>query len=145
MTSEAETVKESLAKKDISMCDIMKGNTSEIIKKMESQIPTYFQMYSDVYSEFLHAMDDLYGTCFITEKEFFDKLNCDQYTLRFFDNYWKNITKTYSSQIDMSTDFLKTFSQMRIASIKLFENYMHTAIESYVKMLSQYNFSLGNK
>jgi len=140
-----ETTEETSSQVDVSVCDIMKGNTSEIIKKMESQIPTYFQMHSDVYTEFLHTMDDLFGTCFIAEKEFFDKLNFDQYTLKFFDSYWKNITKMYSSQIDMSTNFLRAYSQMRISGIKLFDNYMHVMMESYTKMLSQYNFSLGNK
>lgn len=140
-----ETTEETSSQVDVSVCDIMKGNTSEIIKKMESQIPTYFQMHSDVYTEFLHTMDDLFGTCFIAEKEFFDKLNFDQYTLKLFDSYWKNITKMYSSQIDMSTNFLRTYSQMRISGIKLFDNYMHVMMESYTKMLSQYNFSLGNK
>jgi len=140
-----ETTEETSSQVDVSVCDIMKGNTSEIIKKMESQIPTYFQMHSDVYAEFLHTMDDLFGTCFIAEKEFFDKLNFDQYTLKLFDSYWKNITKMYSSQIDMSTNFLRTYSQMRISGIKLFDNYIHVMMESYTKMLSQYNFSLGNK
>ncbi|GFN40972.1 MAG: hypothetical protein IH842_04490 [Thaumarchaeota archaeon] len=140
-----ETTEETSSQVDVSVCDIMKGNTSEIIKKMESQIPTYFQMHSDVYTEFLHTMDDLFGTCFIAEKEFFDKLNFDQYTLKFFDSYWKNITKMYSSQIDMSTNFLRAYSQMRISGIKLFDNYMHVMMESYTKMLSQYNSSLGNK
>jgi len=140
-----ETTEETSSQVDVSVCDIMKGNTSEIIKKMESQIPTYFQMNSDVYAEFLHTMDDLFGTCFIAEKEFFDKLNFDQYTLKLFDSYWKNITKMYSSQIDMSTNFLRTYSQMRISGIKLFDNYIHVMMESYTKMLSQYNFSLGNK
>jgi len=140
-----ETTGETSSQVDVSVCDIMKGNTSEIIKKMESQIPTYFQMHSDVYTEFLHTMDDLFGTCFIAEKEFFDKLNFDQYTLKLFDSYWKNITKMYSSQIDMSTNFLRTYSQMRISGIKLFDNYIHVMMESYTKMLSQYNFSLGNK
>ena len=140
-----ETTEETSSQVDVSVCDIMKGNTSEIIKKMESQIPTYFQIHSDVYTEFLHTMDDLFGTCFIAEKEFFDKLNFDQYTLKFFDSYWKNITKMYSSQIDMSTNFLRAYSQMRISGIKLFDNYMHVMMESYTKMLSQYNFSLGNK
>ncbi|KAG2476541.1 MAG: hypothetical protein NPMRth3_3080001 [Nitrosopumilales archaeon] len=140
-----ETTEETSSQVDVSVCDIMKGNTSEIIKKMESQIPTYFQMHSDVYTEFLHTMDDLFGTCFIAEKEFFDKLNFDQYTLKLFDSYWKNITKMYSSQIDMSTNFLRAYSQMRISGIKLFDNYMHVMMESYTKMLSQYNFSLGNK
>ncbi|MCH8323569.1 MAG: hypothetical protein IH813_00440 [Thaumarchaeota archaeon] len=140
-----ETTEETSSQVDVSVCDIMKGNTSEIIKKMESQIPTYFQMHSDVYTEFLHTMDDLFGTCFIAEKEFFDKLNFDQYTLKLFDSYWKNITKMYSSQIDMSTNFLRAYSQMRISGIKLFDNYMHVMMESYTKMLSQYNSSLGNK
>ena len=145
MTAEAESTKEDSSKVDISVCDIMKGNTSEIIKKMETQIPTYFQMHSDVYTEFLHTMDDVFGTCFIAEKEFFDKLNLDQYTLNLFDSYWKNITKMYTSQIDVSTDFLKTYSQMRISSMKLFDSYMHSMMESYAKMLAQYNSSLGNK
>ena len=140
-----ETTEETSSQVDVSVCDIMKGNTSEIIKKMESQIPTYFQMHSDVYTEFLHTMDDLFGTCFIAEKEFFDKLNFDQYTMKLFDSYWKNITKMYLSQIDMSTNFLRAYSQMRISGIKLFDNYMHVMMESYTKMLSQYNFSLGNK
>jgi hypothetical protein len=140
-----ETTEETSSQVDVSVCDIMKGNTSEIIKKMESQIPTYFQMHSDVYTEFLHTMDDLFGTCFIAEKEFFDKLNFDQHTLKLFDSYWKNITKMYSSQIDMSTNFLRAYSQMRISGIKLFDNYMHVMMESYTKMLSQYNSSLGNK
>lgn len=145
MTAEPETAKKDSSTVNISMCDIMKGNTSEIIKKMESQIPTYFQMHSDVYTEFLHTMDDLFGTCFIAEKEFFDKLNMDQYTLNLFDSYLRNITNMYTSQIDVSTDFLKAYSQMRISGIKLFDNYMHAMMESYAKMLSQYNSSLGNK
>ncbi len=140
-----ETIEETSSQVDVSVCDIMKGNTSEIIKKMESQIPTYFQMHSDVYTEFLHTMDDLFGTCFIAEKEFFDKLNFDQYTLKLFDSYWKNITKMYSSQIDMSTNFLRAYSQMRISAIKSFDKHMHLMMESYAKMLSQYNSSLGNK
>lgn len=140
-----ETTEETSSQVDVSACDIMKSNTSEIIKKMESQIPTYFQMHSDVYTEFLHTMDDLFGTCYIAEKEFFDKLNLDQYALKLFDGNLKNITKMYSSQIDMSTDFLKAYSQMRISSIKLFDNYMHVMMESYAKMLSQYNSSLVNK
>lgn len=143
MTTETDTVKENSSETDVSVCDVMKVNTSTIIKKMESQIPTYFQMNSDVYTEYLHTLDDLFGTCFISEKEFFDKLNLDQNTLKLFDNYWKNITKMYSSQIDMSTNFLRTYSQMRISAIKSFDNYMHVMMESYAKMFSVFNSSFG--
>ena len=139
MTTEINTLEKNFSKDDISVCDIMKNNTSTIINKIESQIPTLFQMQSDVYKEFLHSIDDLFGTCFISEKEFFEKLNLDQNALKFFDNYWKNITKVYLSQIDISTNFLRTYSQMRISTIKSFDNYMHMMMEYYAKMLSQFN------
>lgn len=53
-----------------SICDIMKSGTSEIIKKLEIQIPTYAQIYSDIYKEYLHTLDELYGVCYISEKDF---------------------------------------------------------------------------
>lgn len=65
MTKEkmAETIKnakkeaESSKKSDaISICDVMKNNTSEIIQKLESQIPTYAQLSSDLYTKYLHMI-----------------------------------------------------------------------------------------
>jgi len=70
----------------VSVCDVMKSKTSSVIRKMESQIPSYVQEYSDLYAEYLHTVDDLFGTCYLSEKEFFDKLNIDQKTLKEFDN-----------------------------------------------------------
>lgn len=142
MTTEINTLEKNFSRDDISVCDIMKNNTSTIINKIESQIPTLFQMQSDVYREYLHSIDDLFGTCFISEKEFFEKLNFDQNTLKFFNNYWKNVTKVYLTQIDISTNFLRTYSQMRISTIKSFDSYMHMIMEYYAKMLSQFNSSL---
>jgi len=37
----------------ISVCDVMKSKTSSVIRKMESQIPSYMQEYSDLYTEYL--------------------------------------------------------------------------------------------
>jgi len=62
----------------ISVCDVMKNNTSKSIKKLESQIPTLVQQYSDLYSAYLHSFDDIFGTCYIAEKEFFNKLGIDK-------------------------------------------------------------------
>ncbi len=123
----------------ISACDVMKYNTSKVIKKMESQIPSYVQQYSDLYTEYLHTFDDLFGTCYISEKEFFDKLGFDQETLKTFDNYSKTLTNFYSSQIDMSTNFLRAYVKMRISAIKSYDRYLHVMMDSYAKMLSQFN------
>jgi len=123
----------------ISICDVMKDNTSKRIKKLESQIPSYFQEYSDLYTEYLHMFDDLFGTCYIAEKEFFDKLGFDQETLKTFDNYSKTLTNFYSSQIDMSTNYLRDYVKMRISAIKSYDGYMHVMMDSYAKSLSQFN------
>jgi len=117
----------------------MKDNTSKRIKKLESQIPSYFQEYSDLYTEYLHMFDDLFGTCYISEKEFFDKLGFDQETLKTFDNYSKTLTNFYSSQIDMSTNFLRDYVKMRISAIKSYDRYLHLMMDSYAKTLSQFN------
>ena len=124
----------------ISVCDVMKSKTSSVIRKMESQIPSYVQEYSDLYAEYLHATDDLFGTCYLSEKEFFDKLNIDQKTLKVFDDlsgFWEKIA---TSQIETSTNFMRAYVQMRISAIKSYDKYVHTMMDSYAKMLSQYNF-----
>ena len=126
----------------ISVCDVMKSKTSSVIRKMESQIPSYVQEYSDLYAEYLHTTDDLFGTCYLSEKKFFDKLNIDQKTLKAFDNlsgFWEKIT---TLQIETYTNFMKTNNQMRISAIKSYDQYVHTMMDSYAKMLSQYNRSL---
>jgi len=135
--------KESVAKPTepdkISVCDVMKSKTSSVIRKMESQIPLYVQEYSDLYAEYLHTIDDLFGTCYLSEKEFFDKLNIDQKTLKGFDNlsgFWEKIA---TSQIETSTNFMRAYVQMRISAIKSYDKYLHTMMDSYSKMLSQYN------
>ncbi len=117
----------------------MKDNTSKRIKKLESQIPSYFQEYSDLYTEYLHMFDDLFGTCYISEKEFFDKLGFDQETLKTFDNYSKTLTNFYSSQVDMSTNYFRDYVKMRISAIKSYDRYMHVMMDSYAKTLSQFN------
>ncbi len=138
-TLEKNSTKKSMQRSNnqdkISACDIMKDNTSNVIKKMESQIPSYVQEYSDLYTEYLHMFDDLFGTCYISEKEFFDKLGFDQETLKTFDNYSKTLTNFYSSQIDMSTNYLRAYVKIRISAIKSYDQYIHAMMDSYAKTL----------
>ncbi len=35
-------------------------------------MPSMFQNYLDLYTAYLHMIDDIFGTCYIAEKEFFD-------------------------------------------------------------------------
>jgi hypothetical protein len=124
---------------NVSMCDIMKNNTSKIIKKVESQAPRVMQKYSDLYMAFLHTIDDISGTCYISEKEFFDKLNIDQGILKQVDKFSNALTTTYLNQIEISSKYLEEYIQMRVSALEVYDNFMHTMMDSYAKTLSQFN------
>lgn len=126
----------------LSICDIMKEDTSEIIKKMESKIPTLFQNYSDLYTKYLHLFDDIFGTCYIAEKEFFDKLNIDQGILKQIKANSESMRNNYIDNIDMASKLFDEYVKMRISAIQSFDNYVHVMMESYAKMLSQFTKSM---
>jgi hypothetical protein len=138
--SEIKTVKQNSSENtSSSMCDIMKNSTSKVIKKMESQIPSYIQLYSDYYTEYLHSLDDLYGTCYIAEKEYFDKIGIDKNALGAFEKYANSFADTFSSQIEMSTNLLRAYLQMRISGVKSYDTYLHNLIEAYATAFSNFN------
>jgi len=123
----------------VSICDIMKGNTSEIIRKFESQIPPLLQNYSNLYTMYLHIFDDLFGTCYINEKEFFDKLNIDKELLKQLklnSDYLKN---RYLENLEISTKFLDDQFKIRLSSMQSFESFTHVMMDSYSKTLAQIN------
>jgi len=129
----------------ISVCDLMKNNTSSIIKKMEFQVPSYLQQYSDLYTAYLHSFDQIFGTCYIAEKELFDKLEIDQNTLRSFESLSNTFRDVISSQIDTSTQFLDTYVKMKISAIESFDRYAQVMMRVYSNMLSQFNSTLEKK
>ena len=125
----------------LSICDIMKEDTSEVIKKMESKMPSMFQSYSDMYTKYLHTLDDVFGTCYIAEKEFFDKLDIDQNMLRKIKQNSESLRKNHIENIDRAAKFFDEYVKMRINAIESFDNYAHVMMESYAKILSQFNKS----
>ena len=115
----------------------MKDNTSEIIQKLESEIPPIFQEYSDLYSRYLHSIQDFLVTCGLTEKQYFDKIEVDQKTLNIYDDYLKSVTKIFESQIGLSTNFVRTYIQFRINLIDSWDKYTHTCVNMYAKLFSE--------
>ena len=123
----------------VSLCDVLKEDTSEIIRKLESQTPSLFQNYSNLYAAYLHMLDDLFSTCYISEKEFFDKLNIDQSILNQIKSNSQTIKKMYLENIERNTKFIDQYTKMRISAIKSFDGYAHVMMETYAKYLSQFN------
>jgi len=122
----------------ISPCGIMSDNTSKIIQKIESEMPLFFQGYSDLYSKYLHSIKDIFGVCHLAEKQYFDKLDIDQGILKQFNSYCKSITNTNKSQIDLSRDFLKYYFEFQLSLVDSSDKYFHNLMNNYAKMLSQF-------
>jgi hypothetical protein len=139
--SELKSVKQE--ENELSICDVLKTDTSEIIKKLESQVPSVFQNHSNLYTEYLHMWDDLFGTCYISEKEFFDKLNIDPIILKQIKTNSESMKKSYLEFIDVNTKYWDEYFKIRISTVKSFDNFMHVMMESYAKTLSQFNKSLN--
>lgn len=131
--------------KQLSICDVMKGNTSKTIQKLESGIPSFVQNYSDLYTAYLHMYDDLFGVCYLSEKEFFDKLNLSNETLLEMKKNFDMITENFHTSIDATKTFFDFYTKMRINTIHSFDNYVHVMIESYSKILSQFNNSMNRQ
>ena len=127
----------------ISICDIMKDNTTKIIKKIESQIPSYMQWYSDLYTEQLHSLDDVFGTCYIWQKQYFDRLGIDQRAMKAMSDYWSVLTETALSQLEISNNMQKAYVQTRIAGIKSYDQFMHLVMDYYGKMMSNLMSSMN--
>ena len=141
MGKEYHESKPDTQEEELSICDIMKEDTSEVIKKMESKMPSLFQNYSDLYTEYLHMFDDLFGTCYIAEKEYFDKLNIDQGILRQIKANSESMRKNYVENIDMAAKLFDEYVKMRVSAIQSFDKYAHVMMDSYAKIWSQFNKS----
>ena len=126
-------------KAQISICDLMKNNTSEILQKMEYQVPTYLQGYTDLFTKYLHSLNTLYGTCYISEKQFFDKLGIDHKVLEPIDEYWKFIKNLTLVQIETSSKFIEDYIQFRIAAIESFDKSTVSVLDYYAKALAEFN------
>ncbi len=120
----------------LSVCNIFKDSTSKIINELEMKIPSHFQIYSDMYKEYLHMIDDVYGTCILSEKEFFDKMNIDKNLTKNMESFTKYMTQMWVNQIESYDNYLKWYSQMRISGMKSYDQFVHTMMDSYAKTLS---------
>ena len=141
---EKNEIKQEEKEEEISFCDVMKEDTSKMIKETESKMPIFFQSYSDLYTKYLHLLDDIFGTCYIAEKEFFDKLNIDQGILKQIKKNSEIARNNYIQSINSSAKFFDEYMRMKTSAIESFDKYFHVMMESYAKTLSQINKSLEN-
>ncbi|WP_420545490.1 hypothetical protein [Nitrosopumilus sp.] len=124
--------------KDISLCEIHKDTTSEIVKKLESKIPSFAQNYSDLYDAYLHMADDVHSAFCMAEKEFIDKMNIESETIRDMKKHYDKTGEQIKNNIDAAGNIFDAYVKMKISMLESFDKYMHVWMESYGNMLSEY-------
>jgi len=120
----------------ISICDILKNNTTKVIKKLESQIPPNIQASSNLYTQYLHLLDDYFGTCYLWQKQYFDRLGIDKNMLDAINNYWSVVTELYCSQIEVMTGTQKSSVDVQEKMMHLCDQYIHQALDYYGKIFA---------
>ncbi|HZS72877.1 MAG TPA: hypothetical protein VFA69_00085 [Candidatus Nitrosotalea sp.] len=119
----------------MSVCDVMRDNTNEVIMKIEGLLPSYIESVTDLQSEGLRITRDFFGTCYIAEKELLETMGIDQKAIEAFDKFLKIITKTTVSEIDMINNFQRTWTENIMSSMKSYDDYIKVMLSSYAKML----------
>jgi hypothetical protein len=126
-------------KATVSMQNIVKDNTLEIIEKIDSKIPTYVKLYSDLYKKYLHIASNFCNTSYLTQKEFFDKIGIDDTRLAMFDAYLESVKKMVLLQIDMNENMIQSYVGHRLTVLDFYDQVVNGSIANFAKMFSMFN------
>ncbi len=129
----------------MSMCDVMKDNTDEIIMKIESLLPSHIEGFANFQSEYLRIARDFFGTCYIAEKEILDKIGVDQNMITEFNKYLKILSQYAISEIDIANNLQKSFVDSTISAMKVYDDYVKLMLASYSKTLEHISSMIPKK
>lgn len=120
---------------ELSVCDVMRDNTNQVIMKVESLLPSFIESFANVQEEYLRIARDFFGTCYISEKKLLDKMGVDHKAIQGFDKYLKVLTKYAVLDIDMANNYQKTFVTNILSAMKTYDNYVKLMLSEYAKFL----------
>lgn len=118
-----------MADKERSTCDILKQDTSKIMKKMDSQIPLYVKIYSDIYREYNHTVEDFFNLGYALERAELNAMFQGTGTKKTAEILSRLYTDMLLSQLDLYEKFLKWYAQTRISGLKSTDSMIHNFME----------------
>jgi|GEM_PF-1402436 len=119
-----------------SVCDIWRDSIHKLITKVEYQTPIYLQAYSQVHTEFLHCVDNLFGTCYIWQKQYFDRLGIDQKIVNSYGRLCESGVNSTIDLLDIYASYKKFQADMAVDAMKIGNNYLHWWIDMFGKTVS---------
>ena len=121
-----------------SVAQILKNNTHEVTKKLESQLPLKMQQFSELYTAYLHSINNTFDSCITYEKELFEKLGVDKGIIKAFGNITKTYTDTMLQQMDQYAQFRKYTTDTQLSAVKSWDNFMTSMMGYNFKMFDQF-------
>jgi hypothetical protein len=125
-----------MANEYTSVCDIWRDSVHKMITKVEYQTPIYLQAYSQVHTEFLHCVDNLFGTCYIWQKQYFDRLGIDQKIVNTYGKLCESGVNSAIDFLDIYANYKKFQADMAVNAMKIGNNYLHWWIDMFGKTVS---------
>ena len=98
-----------------------------------------------MYTQYLHLLDDYFGTCYLWQKQYFDRLGFSKEVLNAINDYWNVVTDLYCTQIEMITSTQKSSIDVQENMMKLCDKYVHEAIDYYGKVFAQALVKINQK
>ena len=121
-----------------SISQILKNNTHKFTKKLESQLPLKMQQFSEIYTAYLHSVNNTFDSCTTCEKELFEKLDMDKGLIKAFGKYAKVCTDSTLQQMDYYAQFRKYSTDAQLSAMKSWDNFM-TSMNGYnLKIFDQF-------
>lgn len=114
--------------------NIIHDNTSEIIQKMDSKIPKYIQLYSDLYKKYLQIASNLCAKSYLTQKEFYEKMEVGNARFTMFDAYLQSIKKMTLLQIDITENMFQSYVGFRLTALDFYDQMMSGGMINFAKM-----------
>ena len=117
-----------------SVSQITKDSIHKITAKLESQLPVKTQQFSEIYTAYLHAMNNTFDSCITCEKELMDKLGVDKAVLQAFVEFSKSQTNSVLQQTDFYAQWRKYSNDMQLSAIKSWDTFMQTMMDANLKI-----------
>jgi len=121
-----------------SVSQILKNNTHEITKKLESQLPLKMQQFSELYTAYLHSMNNTFDSCITCEKELFEQIGVDKRIVKAFGEYTKIHTNYMLQQMDYYVQFKKYSTDVQLSAVKKWDDLMASMVSYNLKMFEQF-------
>jgi hypothetical protein len=121
-----------------SISQTLKNNTHQFTKKLESQLPLKVQQFSELYTAYLHSVNNTFDSCITCEKELFEKLGVDKGLIKAFGEYTEAHTDMMLQQMDYYAQFRKYSTDTQLSAMKSWDNFMLTMMDYNFKIFDQF-------